>query len=509
LITRDEAFTLLERVLGFRAEPTRAEDVTRALGERLLARSCKDAKAYGRVLDDPRLRAEETRAIADRLTVNETYFLRESAGLRVLVDRLVPELLARGEGPVRILSVGCSTGDEPYGIALLLHEAGIAPGQVEITGVDVSSNVIATARRAQYSEWALRNVPAALRARYFERERKGYRLVAELRERARFELRNVVDADGAFWESAQYDLILCRNLLIYLGTEAIELAVSRFASALTPGGALFLGHAETSLAGPRFTVEEDDGAFYFRLRKHAAEPARRVRSRPPAQSRQKQPSPPSEPQNRLPGFDADQAARALLEPIGRAGSRIQELEAGLFPAAERPTSERLEELGDVLELIQQERFDDALGRVETGEVDERSERALLRAVLLTNLGRTMEARQAAQSRLARLPACPFAHYLLGLCHETASQHDEARRLYARSAELDPGFAMARLRAGMLARRAGRSEEARRALEGALERFPHQAARTQLLYGGGFAREELASLCRAELRALRVAAGERA
>ncbi|HET7542849.1 MAG TPA: CheR family methyltransferase [Polyangiaceae bacterium] len=487
MITQHEAFRLLERMLGFRPEPTRADDVTRALAERLAARGCKDASAYGRVLDDLRLRAEETRIIADRLTVNETYFLRESAGLRVLVERLIPELLARGSSPVRVLSVGCSTGEEPYGLGLLLHEAGIGRGQVEIRGIDVSPNAIASARRAQYSEWALRNVPAALRARYFERERKGYRLLPELRERVRFELGNVVDEDGAFWDSAEFDVILCRNLLIYLGTEAIEFTISRFARALAPGGTLFLGHAETSLAGPRFSVEEADGAFYFRLRKHPAGPSRRVR----------------------PSFDADQAAQALLEPIGRAGSRVQELAARLSVAGERPPSERVEELGDVLELIQQERFDDALQRVEASQLDERSERALLRAVLLTNLGRTTEASQLAQARLARLPSCPFAHYLLGVCHETACEHDEARRLYARSAELDPGFAMPRLRAGMLARRAGRPEEARRALEGALEQFPYQAARTQLLYGGGFAREELASLCRSELRSLRAAAGERA
>jgi chemotaxis protein methyltransferase CheR len=509
VITRDEAFTLLEQILGFRAEPTRAEDVTRVLNERLQSRGCTDAKAYRRVLDDPRLRAEETRAVADRLTVNETYFLRESAGLGVLVERLVPELLARGACPVRVLSVGCSTGDEPYGIALLLQEAGIAGGLVEITGIDVSSNVIATARRAQYSEWALRNVPAALRARYFERERKGYRLVMELRERARFEQRNVVDEDGAFWESAQFDVILCRNLLIYLGNEAIELAVSRFARALAPGGALFLGHAESSLAGPRFAVEEDNGAFFFRRRSHAGEPVRHGRSRSPQPRRASPIHPAGPPRGGAPSFEADHAAQALLEPIGRSGSRVQELVARLSPAIARPISERVEELGDVLALIQQERFDDALDRVEAAEVDERSERALLRAVLLTNLGRTKEASQAARARLARLPACPFAHYLLGVCHETACEHDEARRRYERSAELDPSFAMPRLRAGMLARRAGRSEEARRALEGALEQFPYQAARTQLLYGGGFAREELASLCRAELRALRAAAGDRA
>jgi tetratricopeptide (TPR) repeat protein len=93
-----------------------------------------------------------------------------------------------------------------------------------------------------------------------------------------------------------------------------------------------------------------------------------------------------------------------------------------------------------------------------------------------------------------------------VCAETRLQFEEALGHYGRAAELDPAFAMAYLRAGILARRAGQSEEARRALTAAIERFPQQGARTQLLYGAGFGREALASLCRAELSALSALSG---
>lgn len=481
MISGDEASSLLERLIGFRAEPTRAEDVARAFRERLRARGCRDVRAYARLLEEPLTRAAETQALADRLTVNETYFLRETAQLDVIVDELVPALIARGISPVRILSVGCSTGEEPYGLALRLLEAAVPPNQVELLGVDVSPHVLAHARRAEYSEWALRNMPAPLRACYFERQQRSFRLVERVRQRVRFEQLNLVDQAAPFWESERFEIVLCRNLLIYLTPEAISLAVARFARVLTAPGALFLGHAETALAGPHFELEERGRAFYFRRRGAAAANPRTARAQ-----------------------GQGTAAEQLLEPIESSSARVRQLEAvaSALTSNPRPADrEGADEESEILQLIHQERFDDALVRVGAGEVDERSERWLLRAVILTNLGQTEEATRAARARLQQLPACPFAHFLLGVCSEASRRLDEAQQLYERAAGLAPTFALARLRAGMLARRAGQHARARRALQAALDVFPHQAARTQVLYGGGFTREAMAALCRAELSAL--------
>jgi len=489
VITEAQAFGLLERLLGFRAEPTRAVDVVRALEERLRARACDSAEAYERLLDDRQVRSEETSALADRVTVNETYFLRESAQLELVVEELVPRLFERGVEPVRVLSVGCSTGDEPYGLALRLHEAGVERERVEILGVDVSPSVIARARRAQYSDWALRNVAPALRARYFERDGKSHRLIEELRQRVRFEVANLVEDDAMTSHGAPFDIAICRNLLIYLTPEAISDALARLARVLTPDGALLLGHAETQLAGPCFEVEEARGAFYFRRRSAAQSPAPRARRAVP---------------QRLAAAGELGAATGWLEPIARSNARVHALAALVSPNAE-PVAARTSEppgaLDDIVELIRKERFADALTRIETTASDGRSERSLLRAAILTNLGRTTDARGAVEVRLELLPRCAFAHYLLGVCRESLLELEEARQSYARAAELDPTFALAHLREGLLARRAGQKEAARRALATALEHFPKQPARTLLLYGGGFARETLASLCRAELNAL--------
>ena len=179
--------------------------------------------------------------------MNETYFLRETAQLELIVNRLVPELLSRGDAPVRILSAGCSTGEEPYGIALLLNEAGIQPDAVEILGIDVSSRAVAAARRGRYSEWSLRNVSAAMRDRYFERDDKGYRLVPGVASRVRFELLNVSDVEGTFWATSRFDIVLCRNVLIYFDVQSRRRVIDNLYQRLVPGGYLLLGHSESLL----------------------------------------------------------------------------------------------------------------------------------------------------------------------------------------------------------------------------------------------------------------------
>ena len=109
-----DAFGVVTALLGFRPEPTRRVDVELAVRDRLKRRSIESLEAYTRLLEDETARAVEARALADRLTVNETYFFREDAHHAILGDVVLPAHRARGTSPLRILSLGCSTGEEPY-----------------------------------------------------------------------------------------------------------------------------------------------------------------------------------------------------------------------------------------------------------------------------------------------------------------------------------------------------------------------------------------------------------
>ncbi len=455
MISRSQAFAVVEDVLGFRPEPTRGVEIEQAVSERLRARGYAEAASYRAALADARLRAAESRVLADRLTVNETYFLREPAHHEVLAAVVLAER-ARGGEPLRILSVGCSTGEEPYGIALSLIEAGWSRQEAEIVAIDASPAAIGRARSARYADRSVRNVPTELQRRHFNRDKNGSVLTDDVKAWVRFEVENVVDEASTFWTGKSFDVVFCRNLLIYLTPNATRRVVDRLAGALSTDGYLFLGHAETGLAGSRFSVHQAYDTFYFQLRD---------RTLPPPATTTRATPVPRRPAPRAPAVQPVVAARDDTEQA-------------------------------VLDLLRRERFAEALTLLEQAEPA--SEGGLLRAAVLTNLGRAAEAVLVCEARLEHQPSCAYSHYLLALCAESAENLGAARWHHARAATLDGAFAMPRLRGGMLARRAGDADEARRMLNEALAAFPSQNGRTQLLYGGGIATDALVTLCRAEL-----------
>ncbi len=462
-------FGVIERVLGFRAEPTRRGDVEDAVHERLRRRGRIDLATYAALLEDATARAVEARALADRLTVNETYFFRESQHHDALRDDVVPAIVARAELPLRVLSLGCSSGEEPYGVALTLLEAGLGPESASITACDASPAMIAKAERALYSEWSLRNVPDSVRARYFRCTRAGFELDPRVRAWVRFEVRNVVEEDPTFWRPARFDVVLCRNMLIYLTPAVTRRVIERIALSLRPGGHLLLGHSETAHAGPRFAVVHSHGAFYFRRR--ASDAPAPVPSASPA-------APPTHSERIAVSSDSGPSDAAPPEP------------PPIPPAPALP--------GDVaaLALFRIERFEDALAAI--ADAPPSTDVALLRAAILTNLGKLREAEEACDACLLLDATCAGAHYLFGLCREHAGDVGAARERYARASELDRALAMSRLRGGILARRARERDAARLLLREALRALPEQGDHTFALFGGSFSRESWMSVCRAEI-----------
>ncbi len=183
------------------------------------------------------------------VTNNETYFFRETHQFDLLVNHVIPErrtaLRAR---PLRILSAGCSSGEEPYSLAIALHNAGLPLAGVswEIDACDLNPERIARAQEALYGESSLRACDAEARRRYFTTEADGFRLKEKYRKGVRYFHANLLAPNGTLgW--AVYDAILCRNLLIYFSEEAFAGLIGLFARCLVPGGYLFLGHSESLL----------------------------------------------------------------------------------------------------------------------------------------------------------------------------------------------------------------------------------------------------------------------
>ncbi len=185
--------------------------------------------------------------LLNRLTVHETYFLREDYQLECMVTELLPAILReRGtRQPVRILSLPCSTGEEPYSIALWLLEnwKEIDTVDVSIVGLDIDAESLATAREGIYGTRALHRLSPALRSRWFDPVPDGHRIKADIRDAVELSAANVCDTTQ-MRRYRNYDIVFCRNLLIYFDEAASRRAAENLFGALRAGGYLLLGHTE-------------------------------------------------------------------------------------------------------------------------------------------------------------------------------------------------------------------------------------------------------------------------
>ncbi|HEY4223039.1 MAG TPA: CheR family methyltransferase, partial [Myxococcota bacterium] len=190
-------------------------------------------------------------AVIAEITVGETYFFRHASQLRACAD------IAFARPALRILSAGCATGEELYSLAILAREAGV---RAELLGVDVNPHSIALARRGRYGPWSLRDTPAPVQRRWF----CDGELDASIRAMVRFECKNLVDDDDALWSPARFDVIFCRNVIMYFDADTQAAVIERCARALAIDGALFLGHAETvRTRNPALEVRARGDAFYY------------------------------------------------------------------------------------------------------------------------------------------------------------------------------------------------------------------------------------------------------
>ena len=207
----------------------------------------------------------EWQNVMNTLSVQETYFWREIDQVRALVQVLLPQKVSqRGSPTVRIWSAACATGEEPLTIAIALNEAGwFEKASIKIFASDASSKAIERAKQGIYRERAFRNLPAHLRARYFEPEGAGWRVRSDIHSRINWSIANLMD-ERQIAHLAAADFIFCRNVFIYFSESAIGRAVRAFARFIRPPGYLFVGAAESLLRlTTDFTLTEVDDAFVY------------------------------------------------------------------------------------------------------------------------------------------------------------------------------------------------------------------------------------------------------
>jgi chemotaxis protein methyltransferase CheR len=250
---------LIEERLGLYFAPDYRELLAEKLGPRAAERGFESMLDYYYFLRYDADADAEFSAIADALTVNETYFLREAAQLRVLVDEvLVPRV--RAGRRQRVWCAACSTGEEPLTLAALLDERGLL-GSVDLVASDLSARALAVASRGMYgarSARSLEQLPDWLR-----RDGEQHVVAEHLRRAIDWRRINLLD-DASVRGLGRFDVIMCRNVLIYFRDETTEAVVARLGQALEDDGYLLVGASESLLRlRTVFDCEERAGCFFY------------------------------------------------------------------------------------------------------------------------------------------------------------------------------------------------------------------------------------------------------
>ncbi|MDH4652990.1 CheR family methyltransferase [Pseudomonas sp. JS3066] len=410
MIERFEA--LLKSRIGLEAESVGRVVIERALRQRMSACGSRDEEAYWATLNAS---PAEQQALVEAVVVPETWFFRypESfAALGRLAFERLPTLA--GGRPLRILSLPCSTGEEPFSIVMALLDAGLAPGLFQVDAVDISERVLERARQGLYGRNSFRGEDLGFRDRYFIPSGESYVLAQQVASKVRFLRGNLLDP-GLLSGEPPYDFVFCRNLLIYFDRTTQIAVLEVLKRHMLKDGAMFIGPAEANLLSQQGMQPLGyPQAFVFRNAppQAAAKPAK---ARAPAPT---------------PVVTAPLPSRAPARP------------RAMLPKPELPRAKA-----------------DGVG----------PDAALAAIASLANSGRTEEARVACEAFLSAHGPSADVFYWLGLLSDVAGKSDEAQDHYRKALYLAPQHAeaLAHLAALLAARgdRAGAERLLQRASRG--------------------------------------------
>ncbi len=380
-------FRFLRERIGLDVESVGASMVERALRQRCVAVNATDLDEYWLRLQQS---MDEQQALIEAVIVPETWFFRypESfSALASLAHKRLAELA--GARPLRLLSLPCSTGEEPYSLAMALLDAGIAPGAFLIDGMDISPSSVAKAGQAIYGRNAFRGSELGFRERYFDTLDEGHRLHERVRQQVSLQVGNVLDPALASRDGL-YDFVFCRNLLIYFDVPTQQRVFEVLKRLLHPQGVLFIGPAEGSLLA-RLGMRPLGIAQSFAYVRQAGSTAP-VAAAPAA------------------------PARRMLPPLATPG----------YPPPSAPLSRPLRVLPVVAKPAP------------AREHEREGESELLASIArLANAGASEQARAECQRYLGQFAPSAQVYYWLGLLSDTEGDAQQALTHYRKALYLEP------------------------------------------------------------------------
>lgn len=394
---------LLEQSIGLSVTSIGAATFQRAVNNRKKVLGIADDGAY---LNKITFSFMELRKLVEEVVVPETWFFRDQEPFKYLSQYINESKKDFGKDIFRILSLPCSTGEEPYSIAMTMFMAGLKPTNFYVDAVDVSARSLAAARKGLYKINSFRTDDTYFRDLYFQYTPEGYMLKPMVRDKVRFIRGNIVQP-GFLDSMGRYDVVFCRNLLIYFDKKAQQDVIKGLHDILVANGLLFSGHSEASLfLGPLFVPAPHPGSFAF-LKKPQQEPVKATAALPD------------------PGMGKRELGktRAAVKPVPAAG-REKSIPRNAAPVLKPGTKDA---------------YDDVQKLADSGKLEAAAK--LCEEYLRTNG-----------------PSSKW-YYLLGIIRDSQGSSDEALKFFRKAAYLDPDNADSLLQLSLLAEKAGNSDVA--------------------------------------------------
>jgi len=478
----DRFHGFLVQLSGLHFDHSNSKILERGACRRMRALRMESYEEYFRYLKRYQNSRQELKKLLSLLTVGETFFFRYRAHFEALQQQIIPELIERNreQRRLRIWSAGCSTGEEPYSIAMLLleHFPELADWQVDILATDINYQSLRRAREGIYRKRALRVTTPEYRERYFIPSGGRFEVAPEPRRMVQFGYLNLQTGryPAADNGTADIDLLFCRNVMIYFRQETNRRIMDRIARCLRPSGVLFLGHAATLQdLSDCFLPEHYRGGFFYRL-PEAPRPAPAVVPHPPVIA-------PSRPVVRPPESAAPTKPKRKVPVAAMPAGTVE-------PGAD--------------ELLEQAR--QAFDREEFAVAETAFERLLrLRPELVpaligmgfirANQERHEEALEFCERALAVDDLAADAYFLRGLIFELRDELAESIEEYRKALLLDLDFIMPHYNLSRIYRRLERPREARRELNNTLRLLEQTADESIIPHSGGVSRAVLLEICR--------------
>ncbi len=362
---------------------------------------------------------DELTELTEEVVIPETWFFRDRHPFDTLGMLTEKALLENSSPGWRILSVPSSTGEEPYSIAMTLLMAGMKPDQFCIEAMDISQRALARAKNGHYGQHSFRGVQdSRVRERFFDASENDYIIKPEIREMVNFKHANLLDK--RFSDQPGYDIIFCRNLLIYFDDEGKEAAYKTLHHLLNPNGILFIGHSESGAIPNSFTHTRHTGAFAYR--KNTGQPE----------------------------TDVDK-----LLGLVKKHSVIQEIPASITENSQPVTNKA-----------------DTLTKAEI-ILKTNSDSDLEQARKYANAGDFFNAEIICREYLDNNVHDASAHYLLGLIWDK-DQPDKAEKSYRKALYLDPHYSDALTQLALLLERQGKPQQAQQLRQRAIKQQEQSA-----------------------------------